>query len=115
MPRELTLLSAEPATPVHLLLAAVEVDGDLVPRVLYDGWVTQLVDADDVAVLSLELSRVIEDASDLERLTGLEAPPVPCWLTEATAPWGRPGETGLAVMRAFAGLVPGTLAVHEGA
>ena len=114
MPRELTLLSTEPASPVHLILAAVEIDGDLVPRVLYDGWVTQLVDADDVAVISVELSRVIEDATDLERLTGLEALPLPFWLTEATAPWGRAGETGLAVMRALAGLVPGTLAVHEG-
>ena len=114
MPRELTLVSAEPATGAHVLLAAVEVDGSLVPRLLYDGWVTQLVDGDDVAVVSVELSRFVEDATDLERLTGLRAPALPCWLTEATAPWGPAGEAGVAVVRELARLLDAALVV-EGA
>ena len=112
MPRELRLVSAEPATGAHVLLAAVEVDGSLVPRLLYDGWVTQLVDHDDVAVVSIEQSREIEDTTDLERLTGLRVPTGPCWLTEATAPWGPAGEVGIEVVRALARLLEAQLSVE---
>ena len=115
MPREIVLASDQPVTAALLVQAAVQVDDTLVPRVLFAGWVTQLVDGDDVAVLSIELSRPLDDLYDVERLTGLAPEQDQIWWTEATAPWGPSGTTGVRVARALAELMLARIAVQEGA
>ena len=88
MPRDISLVSTEPLTMPALVEAAVAVDGQLVPRVLFDGAAIQLVDSDDVAVITLELSRLIEDPYQVELIVGRLPLTGPVWWTEATAPWG---------------------------
>lgn len=114
MPREICLISDEPVTLPVLVEAGATVDGTLVPRALFDGWVIELVDVDDVAVLSIELSRPIEDAYDLARLTGRLTGAGAVWWTEATAPWGPRGEPGVRIARALADLLCARLILHDG-
>jgi hypothetical protein len=114
MPREISLVSTSPLTLEALVAAGVRVDGTLVPRTLFDGWLVQLVDVDDVAVLSVELSRRIEDAGDLERLTGPLPTTSAVWWTEATAPWGVRGESGVRIARALGEVLGARVLVHEG-
>lgn len=102
MPREITFVSTEPLGFAALVDAGVEVDGSLVPRSVLEGWIIQLVDLDDRAVLSIEQSRQIDESYDVERMTGSQFFAQPLWWTEATAPWGRAGEKGVRIARALA-------------
>ena len=114
MPREISLVSPEPVTTAVLVEAAAGVDGALVPRLLFGGWAVQLVDTRDVAVLTIELSRLVEDPFDIERLTGPLAHPGPAWWTEATAPWGPAGEPGVRIAQALSELLGARLLVADG-
>ena len=119
MPRELTLVSTEPWTLPLLVPAAVRVDGTLAPRMLFDGWFTQLVDSADVAVLTVELSRCVDDPFDIERLTELPRggrlpTQAQVWWTEATAPWGPAGEPGVRIARNLAEVLGARLLVTDG-
>ena len=130
MPCEISLVSSSPVTLPVLVEAAVAVDGSLVPRRIFDGWATQLVDLHDVAVLTVELSRRIEDTFDIARLTRIAGLPdrlgLPgavveqarfaeeFWWTEATAPWGRAGEPGIRIARRLGELLSAQLLVEEG-
>ncbi|WP_375425308.1 hypothetical protein [uncultured Friedmanniella sp.] len=114
MPRELTLVSTGPVTTALLVEAAVGVDGALVPRLLFGGWATQLVDVHDVPVLTIELSRQAEDVSDLERLIGGLPSGGPLWWTEMTAPWGPAGGPGTAIAQALGVLLGARLVVADG-
>lgn len=114
MPREITLVSTAPVTTALLVDAAVGVDGALVPRLLHGGWATQLVDTADVAVLTLELSRRVDDVADVERLIGPLPTAGPLWWTEATAPWGPAGEPGVAIARALGELLGARVLVADG-
>jgi hypothetical protein len=115
MPREIYLVSREPLTLEALVAAGVQVDGELVPRGLFDGNATQLLDLDDVAVLTVENSRLLQDTADLERIVG----PLPltgdAWWTEATAPWGPAGETGVRIAYVLGELLGARVQVEEGA
>ena len=114
MPREISLVSVEPLTLTVLVEAAAQVDGTLVPRLLGHGAAIQLVDTDDLAVITVDTSRLVRDSYDVERVVG----PLPfdgdVWWTEATAPWGRAGEPGVAVARAAAQLLAAVIRVEDG-
>lgn len=115
MPREMSLTSGRPLDLPTLVEAGASIDGTLAPRTLFGGWAIQLVDASDVAVLTVELSRRLEDGWDLERLTGFPAPPhAELWFTEATAPWGPAGEPGVEVVRRLGELMDARVIVEEG-
>lgn len=120
MPREMSLTSTRPLTLETLVAAGAAVDGSLVPRSLFEGWALQLVRAEPgepaVAVLTVELSRQIADRGDLERLTGPVPIPVGAevWFTEATAPWGPAGETGVAIVRQLGALLGARVIVEDG-
>lgn len=114
MPREIYLVSREPMTLPELVEAAVEVDRSLVPRLLNEGAAIQLVDLDDVAVITLDSSRLIRDTADLERITGPLPATADVWWTEATAPWGRAGEPGVAIARALAARLGARIRVEDG-
>lgn len=114
MPRDISLVSTEPLTMPALVEAAVAVDGQLVPRVLFDGAAIQLVDSDDVAVITLELSRLIEDPYQVELIVGRLPLTGPVWWTEATAPWGRAGDPGVRVARELAERLGARITIEEG-
>jgi hypothetical protein len=114
MPREIYLVSRDPMTLPELVEAAVAVDGTLVPRLLNEGAAIQLVDLDDVAVITLDSSRLIRDTTDLERITGPLPAITEVWWTEATAPWGRAGEPGVAVARVLAERLGARISVEDG-
>ena len=102
MPREIALVSTEPVDLTDVLAAAVGVDYRLGPREILGGWVLQLVDRDDLAVLTVEQSRRLDQTRDVARILGGEVPPGAVWWTEASAPWGQAGEVGVRVARALA-------------
>ena len=114
MPREISLVSDEPVTTDLIVDAAAGVDGQLVPRLLFGGWAMQLVDVDDVPVLTIELSRQVDDTYDVERLTGPLSRLGPFWWTEATAPWGPAGEPGVRIARALGELLDARVLVWGG-
>lgn len=114
MPREIYLVSREPLTLPVLLQACAEVDGRLVPRVLNEGVAMQLVDLDDIAVITLDTSRLLTETTDLERITGPLPTSSEVWWTEATAPWGRAGEPGVRIAQAIGRLLAARVQVEEG-
>lgn len=114
MPREIYLVSTEPVNLASLVEAGVDIDGRLVPRLLNRGVAIQLVDLDDVAVLTLDRSRLLSDAFDAERIVGALPATGELWWTDATAPWGRAGETGVRIARALAELIGARIRVEEG-
>jgi hypothetical protein len=117
MPREIYLMSDHPVSFEALAVAGARVDGQLAVRALYQGQAWQLVDGDEVAVLTIESSRQLVGTSDAARVTrGLArvAGPGPAWWTEASAPWGRGGEAGVAIMHNLAGLLSGEVRVEDG-
>lgn len=113
MPRELYLVSSRAMTLTDLVEAGSQVDGSLVLRALKEGAALQLVDTDDVAVVTVDVSRQVFDTVDVEAVLGRPAPgggssPLDLagrseaggelWWTGATAPWGPAGETGVRVV-----------------
>ena len=111
MPREFSLVSSRPSTLADLVEAAGEVDGSLALRFLDEGSSLQLVDADDVAVLTIDQSREVHATVDLELIIG----PLPfvagCWWTSATAPWGAAGAAGVRVVDELSVLLGATVRV----
>ncbi len=115
MPREMSLSSGRPLDAALLVRAGSEVDATLVPRSVLGDWAVQLVDTANVAVLTVELSRKLDDRWDLEQLTGFPAPPfAELWLTEATAPWGPAGEPGVRIVRRLGELMDARVIVEDG-
>lgn len=115
MPREIAMISTARLTLADVLQAAANVDDQLVPRAVLGGWAVQLVDLDDVAVLTVEQSRQLDRTDDVARITGRPAAPGPAWWTEATAPWGRAGEPGVQIARAIAERLDAQFLLSEGA
>ena len=113
MPREIALVSAEPVDLIDVLAAAVGVDYRLAPREVLGGWALQLVDRDDVVVLTVEQSRRLMGTGDVARILGEEAEPGALWWTEATAPCERAGEVGVRVARAIARRLSAQIRVAE--
>jgi hypothetical protein len=114
MPVEISLVSDEPVTSALVFDAAASVDATLAPRLLNGGWAMQLVDTDDVPVLTVELSRFVDDPYDVERLTGPLSGIGPVWWTEATAPWGAKGGSGVRIARALGVLLDARVVVADG-
>jgi len=114
MPREIYVVSRQPLTFEVLLEAAARVDGSLVPRMINSGVLTQLVDTDDVAVLTLDNSRLLSRTTDVERIIGPLPTTGEVWWTEATAPWGRAGVVGVRIARAIGDLLGARVQVEEG-
>ena len=113
MPREIALVSTEPVDLTDVLAAAVGVDYRLGPREVLGGWAVQLVDREDLAVLTVEQSRRLDQTRDVARILGEEVPPGPVWWTEASAPWGQAGEPGVRVARALARRMSAQIRVAE--
>ena len=61
MPRELYLVTPAPVSIESLVAAAAVVDDQLGVRALYGGAALQLVDDADVAVLTIENPRLLQD------------------------------------------------------
>lgn len=117
MPREMYVLSKRAVDFEALVVAGAHVDDQLALRTLYEGAAWQLVDRDDVAVLTISSSRELKPATDAARVTrGLPGAgaEVDLWWTEATAPWGAAGEHGVAIVQALAGLIDGQVRVEDG-
>jgi hypothetical protein len=116
MPRELYLITPSPVRIESLVAAAAVVDDQLGVRALYGGAALQLVDDADVAVLTIENSRLLTDAVDAAALTsGLDlADRGQAWWTEAVAPWGSDGEAGVRIAAGIARVLEGQLRVEDG-
>lgn len=114
MPVEVYLVSREPMTLDMVVRAALVVDDQLVPLRLCENGPVQLVDCDDVAVLTVDNSRPLADTRDLQRLLG----PLPAdrdlWWTEATAPWTAAGAVGIEIARGIGRLLHARIQVEDG-
>ena len=115
MPRELYLVTPRPVGIEALVAAAAVVDDQLGLRALYGGAALQLVDQAEVAVLTIENSRLLQDPYDVAAVTaGLDLGPGEVWWTEAVAPWGSDGAPGVQVAAGIARLLSGQLRVEDG-
>jgi hypothetical protein len=114
VPREIYVVSPRAMTLADLVEAAGEVDGSLALRVLDEGGSLQLVDADDVATLTIDQSREIHVATDVERLVG-PLPPGPArWWTAAMTPWGPSGDQGAHVVDELSVLLGASVVATQG-
>jgi len=116
MPRELYLITPTPVSIESLVAAAAVVDDQLGVRALYGGAALQLVDNADIAVLTIENSRLLADAIDAAALkSGFDlAHGGEIWSTEAVAPWGSDGEAGVQIAAGIARVLGGQLRVEAG-
>jgi hypothetical protein len=115
MPRELYLVTPVPVSIEGLVAAAAVVDDQLGVRALYGGAALQLVDSADVAVLTLENSRLLQHPLDAGQVTaGLDLGASEVWWTEAITPWGADGEPGVAVATGIARVLEGQVRVEDG-
>jgi hypothetical protein len=115
MPRELYLVTPSPVSIEALVAAAAVVDDQLGVRALYGGAALQLVDDAEVAVLTIENSRLLQDPLDAAAVTSrLGFGDGDIWWTEAVAPWGAEGEPGAKVAAGIARVLGGQLRVEDG-
>jgi hypothetical protein len=115
MPRELFLVTPTPVSVESLVAAAAMVDDQLGLRALYGGSAFQLVDHADVAVLTLENSRLLQDGIDAAAvISRFDLGDCDVWWTEAVAPWGSDGEVGVQVATGIARVLGGQLRVEDG-
>jgi hypothetical protein len=115
MPRELYLVTPAPVNIESLVVAAAVVDDQLGVRALYGGAALQLVDDAEVAVLTIENSRLLQDPVDASLVTtGLQFGAAEVWWTEAVTPWGSDGEAGVEVAVGIARVLGGQLRVEDG-
>jgi hypothetical protein len=115
MPRELYLVTPAPVNIESLVVAAAVVDDQLGGRALYGGAALQLVDDAEVAVLTIENSRLLQDPVDASlATTGLQFGAAEVWWTEAVTPWGSDGEAGVEVAVGIARVLGGQLRVEDG-
>jgi hypothetical protein len=115
MPRELYLVTPAPVSIESLVAAAAVVDDQLGVRALYGGAALQLVDDADLAVLTIENPRLLQDPLDAGLVTtGLEVGAAEVWWTEAVTPWGSDGQVGVEVAAGIARVLGGQLRVEDG-
>ena len=115
MPREIYLVTPAPVSIESLVAAAAVVDDQLGVRALYGGAALQLVDDADLAVLTIENPRLLQDPLDASLVTtGLEFGAAEVWWTEAVTPWGSDGQAGVAVAAGIARVLGGQLRVEDG-
>jgi hypothetical protein len=115
MPRELYLVTPAPVSIEALVAAAAVVDDQLGVRALYGGAALQLVDGADVAVLTIESSRLLQHPLDAAQVTaGLDLGTADVWWTEAVTPWGADGKPGVEVAAGIARVLGGQLRVEDG-
>ena len=115
MPRELYLITPVPVSIEALVAAAALVDDQLGVRALYGGAALQLVDGTDVAVLTIENSRLLQHPLDAGQVTAdLDLGSGEVWWTEAVTPWGADGEPGVEVAAGIARVLGGQIRVEDG-
>jgi hypothetical protein len=115
MPRELYLVTPAPVSIEALIAAAAVVNDQLGVRALYGGAALQLVDGADVAVLTIENSRLLQQPLDAAQVTaGLDLGSGEVWWTEAVTPWGADGEPGVEVAVGIARVLGGQVRVEDG-
>lgn len=116
MPRDVLILTKEPPRPEVLVHAGVAIDGGLALRTIDDEAVTEIIDEDGLAVLSIGRPELVEVQDEIERLApslagGIDAP---VWWTEAWVPWGASGDRGMAIALRFAADLGGLCSVEDG-
>jgi hypothetical protein len=115
MPREMYLVTPTPVSIESLVAGAAAVDDQLGVRALHGGAALQLVDLAEVAVLTIENSRLLQGTVYAACLTSdLQLGDDGVWWTEATAPWGSVGELGVEVAAGIARILGGQLRVEDG-
>jgi hypothetical protein len=115
MPRDLYLVTPTPVSIESLVAAAAVVDDQLGVRAVYGGAALQLVDLAEVAVLTIENSRLLQDTVDATWVTSdLQLGDGEVWWTEAIAPWGSDGEPSVEVAAGIARILSGQLRVEDG-
>jgi hypothetical protein len=115
MPRELYLVTPTPVSIESFVAAAAVVDDQLGVRALYGGAALQLVDLAEVAVLTVENSRLLQITVDAAWLTSdLQLGDDEVWWTEAIVPWGSDGEAGVEVALGIARILGGQLRIEDG-
>jgi hypothetical protein len=112
MPRELYLAAPREMTFDDLAGVMLDIDPTLTVREF--GPTRQLVDTDDVAVLTIDASRLIDDPGPVVAIMGPISLTGPVWWTEATAPWGPAGLLGIRLARELAWQLHADLHVVEG-
>ena len=100
-------------TLADLVEAGAEVDGSLALRVLDEGGSLQLIDTDDVAVLTIDASREVHDGTDAATLIGPLPEDHAHWWTSATSPWGPAGLAGVRVVDELSVLIGATVVVTD--
>ncbi|KQO62222.1 hypothetical protein [Curtobacterium sp. Leaf261] len=116
MPRDVLILTKEAPRPEELVHAGVAIDGGLGMRTLDDEAVTEIIDEDGLAVLSVGRPELVEVQDEVLRLApGLaDRISAPVWWTEAWVPWGAAGDRGMAIALQFAARLDGLCSVEDG-
>lgn len=116
MPRDLLILTSTPPEVAQLITTAARIDGDLRLRTLDNRAVTELVNDDGIAVLSVGRPELMENPAEIERLVPevAESVTAPVWWLDAWAPWGVKGELGVQVALEFAAALGGHCIVDDG-
>lgn len=115
MPRELYLVTPLPVTLPAIIVAGASIDEKLGVRTLNHGVAIQLVNHDDIAVVTIENSRQLVAGTDAARVVpGISQAHGHLWWTDATAPWGTVGAVGVAIAQQIALNLGGTFIAEDG-
>ncbi|WP_336854920.1 hypothetical protein [Sinomonas albida] len=115
MPRDILILTNAEPDIAALVHAGNRVNGELRVRTIDDGAVTEVCDDDGNAVLSIGRPEWMQNASEIERLvpSAVGRVGVPVWWIEAWAPWGAPGDPGVAIALDLAAELGGFCVVED--
>jgi len=112
MPREFRIAAPVPVDLVVIAQAAAVVDDSLAVRAIAHGQVIQLVDVADETILSIQVSRLLDDPADAVRVAPTLDPGAltgPQHWVEAFAPWTSGGAQGALVVVELARMLHGSL------
>ena len=115
MPRDILILTNTEPDATAFVRAGARLNADLRVRTIDDGAVTELCDEGGDAVLSIGRPEWMENPSEVERLapSAVGRISAPVWWIEAWAPWGKPGDPGVAVALEFAAELGGVCIVED--
>lgn len=110
MPREFRIAAPAPLDLESIARAAASIDDSLAVRAIAHGQVIQLVDVTDETILSIQISRRVDDPLDVRRVSpGIATSAGPLHWVEAFAPWTSGGAQGARVVVELARLLGGSL------
>ena len=116
MPRDIVIVAPRAPLLAELVHVARAIDPSLFPVRAAEGAVVRLVGPALRPVLSVQYSLAVHTASELERLApeAVGSVALPASWTEAWAPWGDEGDTGVRIARALAERCGGVCIVEDG-